>query len=250
MTDGSEILDDALLCNALRDDSTVVVSSGEDFIGAVSSTFETNPSLQMIVPDVIFQDGVLICLFPDVNSLQSAFGRAHVFYEGGTLKGPLKGVNMPTRVYFEWTQNANTGSLSEQELSFKALIAGGWKTHVDGLVRANDTSVDYIIASLVSDASTVLHEWAHARFFMDASYREACEKAFSELDDNIRIAIEKELAMWNYKPSVFVDEFHAYVVEDPSSFGKRWESSLREAHLLLKSLCGPAPVIRRSKSKR
>ncbi|KAI8911419.1 hypothetical protein BC831DRAFT_492294 [Entophlyctis helioformis] len=103
--------------------------------------------------------------------------------------------------------------------------------------NASDSSaVAYIIAGLHGDKSTLLHEWAHARFFLDASYRDLSHQLWDGLDTDARRAIEKELAMRNYRPDVFVDEFQAYVAENPEDFGKRWAPKVRDANRQLRQI--------------
>jgi hypothetical protein len=103
------------------------------------------------------------------------------------------------------------------------------------MVQKPDPCV-YIIASIAGDQSTLLHEWAHATYFIDKSFKDVCDEMYDGLEPTIRIAIEKELAMRKYSPSVYKDEFQAYVLEDCADFGKRWSNILRPHHLKLRQL--------------
>ncbi|KAJ3218606.1 hypothetical protein HDU67_004910 [Dinochytrium kinnereticum] len=230
LADGAEVFNDSDLTGGVRDGCTILVSSGEDFIGSTTQPQLTPTQLPTIIP----HETVLILLYPDSQTLQNAIGRAHIFYEGGTLKGPLKGVNFPTSTYDHWLSTLQSPPpLTPQE------------TQTTNLIKSQPPSISYIIATLASDVSTILHEWAHARFHLDPLYKSECEAAYERLGDGVRNAVNKDLTLWNYRPSVFVDEFQAYIVEDPSSFGRKWEPELREAHIHLKALCGRAPGIDR-----
>ncbi|KAJ3109016.1 hypothetical protein HDU96_007352 [Phlyctochytrium bullatum] len=243
--DGAELVNDSDIAAGLRDGCLVLVSSGEDFIGSALNQTSTTQTSNLAQPEIFLEDGVMILLYSDVSSLQQALGRPHVYYEGGTLKGPLKGINFPVDTFRSWKDLPQTGSLTPAEEFVNKLIFGNEWRQLPSQPQTPSKPPIYLIATLASDASSILHEWAHARFHLDTAYYEACLAAFQNLDDAPKVAIEKELAMWNYQPSVFVDEFQAYVVEDATSFGKRWEPMLRPIHLQLKALCGPAPSVRR-----
>ncbi|KAI9199802.1 uncharacterized protein BJ171DRAFT_517111 [Polychytrium aggregatum] len=107
---------------------------------------------------------------------------------------------------------------------------------------APDQIPHYLIASLRGDTSTILHEWAHAQYFLNAHYRQEAERIWADLDGDLQTAVRKELALRNYSDRVTVDEFQAYIVETPSEFGKKFASRLSLAHRALKGLLPPAPA--------
>eukprot|EP00842_Homolaphlyctis_polyrhiza_P006228 jgi/Hompol1/6606/HPOL_000603-RA len=177
---------------------------------------------------------VLVLLFANAASLKAALGRPHTEYEGGHLKGPLKGINFPTALLDDWA--SRTSDITECEEAVLAIVGS---KDMDGADSGNsDCSARplYVIAGLANDPSTLLHEWAHARFFLDEQFRAVCTAEWNQLEPDVRLAIERELAMRNYKPDVFIDEFQAYVCESSEDFGRRWSHKLRLPHTRLRSL--------------
>ncbi|KAJ3237109.1 hypothetical protein HDU81_009989 [Chytriomyces hyalinus] len=104
----------------------------------------------------------------------------------------------------------------------------------------------YLIAHLNGDKSTFVHEWAHAVFYLQPSYQTACAAVFndaSQVSDSFKTHVTKELILWNYSPSVILDEFQAYLVEGPATvFGKRWAVESKALQTLLRSHLGPIPA--------
>ncbi|KAJ3412458.1 hypothetical protein HDV05_000712 [Chytridiales sp. JEL 0842] len=106
------------------------------------------------------------------------------------------------------------------------------------------TNVTYLLASLPSDPSTTLHEWAHAHFHLSPTYTALCLSTFSSLPPPLRDHITKELLQWGYAADKIVDEFQAYVVEGPLSvFGKKWADGLREVQRGLREGLGVCPFL-------
>lgn len=137
--------------------------------------------------------------------------------------GPLKGVNFPINAWNEWKSK---NELGEQHKWLDECIA----------LFQKDYQVSYLIASLAGDYSTLYHEWAHAIFHLDEEFRKTVHKMWGELEEDLRIAIKKELTMRNYVEAVFADEFQAYLVEDCAGFGSRWAARLRPCQVQLKRL--------------
>ena len=134
-------------------------------------------------------------------------------------------------------ENRNDVSSNSNSLS---LLSPTSSLHKNNLLSS--TRIRYIIACVKGDKSTLLHEWAHARYFLDLDYKQKCVEEFNKLDSAMRIAVERELLSWNYHKNVIVDEFQAYAVEGPLNvFGKKWMGNLREPQTKLRHLCGPVP---------
>ncbi|TPX70334.1 hypothetical protein SpCBS45565_g01732 [Spizellomyces sp. 'palustris'] len=219
------------------------------------------PSDTVFIPPIKTFDaetGVLILAFRNSNSLRAALGRPHVDYEGGTLKGPLKGVNFPTEHLAKWAQDPLTAQATEAEKlmiellddSETAAIARQQpSTAPDGAVPPTGAlptppfrpRTTYICAYVHPDRSTLLHEWAHARFYLCGIYRSLCESLYSDLDDTSRRIVEKELSLRNYKANVYVDEWQAYCVESPMEFGKKSMRVMTDPHRILKKAVGLPP---------
>ncbi|KAJ3040881.1 hypothetical protein HDV00_010341 [Rhizophlyctis rosea] len=222
------------------------------------------------------QPNVIILSFTDAKSLALGLGRPHVKYEGGKeLRGPLKGINMPVSVLPDWVADVGVGELTDAErvvldliglkcqpaksdgaaMGISAVpIADPEATHAEipsvttiaelSLNSTAPSTPTYLIAHLLTDKSTLLHEYAHAFYYLSSSYRAEAHRLWEELDDATRITITKGLAFWNYAPEVVVDEFQAYVIEGPGEFGKKCAGRLGEAHRILRKLVGTVPVIR------
>ena len=154
-------------------------------------------------------------------------GRAHIWYEKTELKGPLKGVNMPIEILLSWRENANNVTVNEQLV-------------IDFVV--GNPKYRYFIAHLNGDSSTVLHEWCHAYYYFNQEYRDLVSELWESLPIKTRNHVNMELKMRNYHTNVYLDEFQAYVRENPMDFGKKWASDLQDIHLLLKSLIKP-PIL-------
>lgn len=100
----------------------------------------------------------------------------------------------------------------------------------------------YLIACLSKDSSTILHEWAHAQYHLDSSYKSLCLDIYhNKLSPQLKLAIEKELRLRSYHPTMYADEFQAYVVETPVEFGKKWIAELKEFHRQLRKHLSPIP---------
>ncbi|KAJ3360872.1 hypothetical protein HDU91_004243 [Kappamyces sp. JEL0680] len=174
-------------------------------------------------PGVYVEDGVLILLFLKAASLSCALQRPHLEYEGRALKGPLKGVNMPLEHLQQWQQNHPPQDTGEEFM-------------VQTIGRLQEShSVRYVIACLKGDASSLLHEWAHAKYWREAAYVAQVRDLYDTLDQKVRLAIERELHMRQYRADVFLDEFQAYCLESPSDFGKRWREALLPIHIQLRA---------------
>ena len=177
----------------------------------------------------ILVDHVLIFLFKSSQQLSDCFSRVHESYEGGKLNGPLKGINFSTEFYNSWI-NDHLNDLCSNE------------TIVFDLVK----DCKYIIGCIKGDASTLYHEWAHANFFLNPKYQEIVKKMYQELPDQIKKVINLDLKMKGYSSNVLLDEFQAYLIENPHEFGKKCFGTLWPLHLeLVKILPRPKFTLRR-----
>ncbi|KAJ3329605.1 hypothetical protein HDU76_007561 [Blyttiomyces sp. JEL0837] len=242
----------------VREDSVILISCGEDFIGT-STPISSKPSTPLTHPKTKLIDGVLILIYPDSQSLSTSLKRPHVYYEGAELKGPLKGVNFPTTSLREWYLSLNSDNSAGQiDGSTSTSFITDAESHVlklsmilsscGSLIPPSDSTtpitVDYIIASIQNDSSTLYHEWAHARYHQDESYRNLCQSEYNSIPETMRTSIQKELKNWNYRDDVTVDEFQAYIVEGPVSvFGKKWIDSVRSLQGRLRGFCGRCPSL-------
>ncbi|KAJ3160694.1 hypothetical protein HDU86_000453 [Geranomyces michiganensis] len=169
---------------------------------------------------------VLILCFRNPPALAAALLRPHVVYEGGHLNGPLKGVNFSSLHYTTWLASPQSPPLTPAEQTTAVLVPATTK---------------YICAYIRNDRSTLLHEWAHARFFVSETYRALCVEQWAALDAGTVKVIRKELEMRGYREDVYIDEWQAYCVEGPGEFGKKAGRALSVAHCTLKREVGAPP---------
>jgi hypothetical protein len=146
--------------------------------------------------------------FKNQNDLKTALERVHIYYEGKQLNGPLKGVNLPLCMIKEWKE---TTEMTDQEAEIIQKV----------MKFTENTYIVYLIAWIERDSSTLLHEWAHSVYYCNSNYRSVVQEIYNSLLPKTKKIIENELALRNYSPLVYPDEFQAYLREDPSDFGKK-----------------------------
>ncbi|KAJ3093122.1 hypothetical protein HK102_007961 [Quaeritorhiza haematococci] len=234
---------------------------------------------------VLHPSGVVVLIFSDMKLMQAMLGRAHVAYEGGELRGPLKGVNFPMEHWMEWVRSqnpaaaddecvagndreacevqspatSNTGGITDDERRMVQILENCWKRkggggtgtkkqHSGSLKKSSFPGTtesimnppkprppSYIIASLSTDTDTLLHEWAHAIYHLSEHYRLKCHDLWSTMvSPSSRAVLEKELELRGYRADVLVDEFQAYVVEEPGCFGRKMKGELVPVHRALR----------------
>lgn len=164
-------------------------------------------------------DDVMIIIFETTLQLSLALSRVHEAYEGGKLKGPLKGVNFPMEFLETWMSN-HTNDLCTQEKQVFELLG----------------DCKYIIATLKGDQSSLYHEWAHAHYYLNPKFQTLVKDMFDGLPAQIKKVISYDLKMRGYSSHVLLDEFQAYIIENPNEFGKKWYSTLIPIHHKLRSI--------------
>lgn len=155
-------------------------------------------------------NNTLILTYPNDMLLRKALLRINTAYEGSELKGPLQGVNFPVKFLNDWIKSIETLTDEEKTIVYKA------------------RNYAYVIAVVENDYSTLLHEKAHAMYFLDKSYREKTITIWESLSEKIQKNIIRTLDSLGYRSNNFLDEFQAYSVEDPFFFGKRYYAELSE----------------------
>jgi hypothetical protein len=183
------------------------------------------------LPTISFinSSGILVLTFENTNSLSKCLQRAHDCYEGGKLRGALKGINMPYDVLYNWTYSIGLHRLKAEELKL-------W-------IKIEKLDVKYVIACIKGDSGTMLHEYAHAIYHLDDSYRKLVGQLWENISKLCIIAICKELKIRNYKEEMWVDEWQAYTVESCREFGKKWGEELLESHQILRKRLGKPAVV-------
>ncbi|KAI8610667.1 hypothetical protein BC830DRAFT_1144710 [Chytriomyces sp. MP71] len=195
------------------------------------------------------QQIVIALSFTSTTQFASCLLRPHVHYEGRALKGPLKGVNFPTCTLVSWLHSlGQISDVTPAEASIlETCIGDDWgkrMNSMDATVFA-PFKASYIIAHLANDRSTFIHEWAHAVFYLDPGYKQACASVFEDTDavsEKFKTHVTKELTQWNYSPDVVLDEFQAYIVEGPVTvFGKKWMGDVKLLQQSLRTQLGEIP---------
>ncbi|KAJ3075167.1 Cilia- and flagella-associated protein 70 [Podochytrium sp. JEL0797] len=280
--DGIACNDATVFWSCVKDGSLVVVSNDKPSAPSRTPSptlLESGANVSVIEDEGSF---VLHLKYASASALQLALKRPHVRYEKQELKGPLKGINFPVCCLVEWVEEvcdaaekeldpveaveAQIAALDVEEqgetrsngldyrslfhpleLNVLELCFGSWTVNVEGKMiipgRAGKT-MHYLIAHTTADRSTFVHEWAHAVFYLRHEYRVLCESVFrDQASDEFRAHLTKELVqLWNYDPSVVLDEFQAYVVEGPLNvFGKKWVNECKQLQGVLRAAVGEIP---------
>ncbi|KAJ3125672.1 hypothetical protein HK098_008332 [Nowakowskiella sp. JEL0407] len=211
-------------------------------------------------PSYCYLDNVIFLFFNNSADLKSALGRPHVFYEGGSLQGPLRGVNFPRLSFMEWVKSLGTdsntiGTIDENSFTLAEISI---ITFINSIADAL-----YIVGCLKSDRTTLFHEWTHSQFFLNSNYKSTVlelwdslntlpksehESLFITFTDQERLkfaqVVNLELKMRGYKVENYTDEFQAYLVaEGEYEFGKKWGGKLKGIVEFLRTSIGSFPII-------
>lgn len=164
---------------------------------------------------------MLILEFSTLQSMEAGLGRVHKLYEGGELKGNLKGVNFPYELYKKYVEkNVLT---PEEKVVQKQIEKQTGITYIVGILKGDGQEYGL---SPKEYKQTCTHETAHYRYYSDERYRKKVQKIWESLGRDVRVYIEKKLKELGYKDEKIVDEFQAYLIEDSKYFGNRVESSI------------------------
>ena len=136
------------------------------------------------------KDRILHVVYDKTCKLPEDIENIASFYEG-SVKGRV-GFNFPMKVAIE---------------SRKSSCVIGYKD-----------KADYVIVYKKGDVITKLHELQHAKFFMDASFRQEVELLWSRFSERFKERAVKMLKKMNYPDHVLLDEFQAYYFTESSNF--------------------------------
>lgn len=193
---------------------------------------------------------VLTLLFPTAALQHAALSRMEAFYESSSnskryltlqqaaderICRDYQGFNFPLRQGVqEWldamheTVNPNDEAdgpkwwaehcSAEENQLLDVLVSLNAISPYEGASSRNlDTDGDgitYVISCIASQAhSTLPHELLHALYFLSPSYRSSVSQQYASLSAANKKVIETDLGMRKYSPSVFEDEFQAYLAE-------------------------------------
>ena len=177
----------------------------------------------LINPLVYYSDGIILFKFKSLANLSDAFLTLNTKYEQSRLNGKLRGCNLPIEFYLK-----NKILDNEAEIYIEKCIT----FHL----QDNTLDIKYIIACLENDKSTLLHEFSHAYYYLNDDYKALVSSEYTFLERKVRQCIEKDLEMRGYHPSVYQDEFQAFVIESDCDFGKRFKTLLNPLHLQFKGI--------------
>lgn len=102
--------------------------------------------------------------------------------------------------------------------------------------RAGSSDPWYMIATGQGDLRTIRHELAHARYYLNHSYREGCDALLAELHPRDRRHMGRRLIRMGYTPAVESDEIQAYLSTSTAKELGKWFDEFHESSL---------PVLRR-----
>lgn len=94
------------------------------------------------------------------------------------------------------------------------------RTHFPQHPLQKYTTAEYVIIYKKKDRQTKLHELQHAKYYMDATFRQEVNRLWNALDVPSKKRIDGLLTQMGYPEHVRVDEFQAYYYTEPSLFGK------------------------------
>lgn len=130
------------------------------------------------------------------------------------------GFNLPLSVINYFEKSAVLQKLAQSHSSSNALYL-----LLQMLKNTNDASC-YVIGVVKGDDSTLAHELAHARFYLDTSYR---DKITSILNASTQLEpLKTHLLAESYHPKVLIDEIQAYLLTDD---GYLYEHGLMSEHI-------------------
>ncbi|CEH17188.1 hypothetical protein CBOM_03251 [Ceraceosorus bombacis] len=101
---------------------------------------------------------------------------------------------------------------------------------LEALAEQSNSPFRYLVSVLQQfAASSLTHEQNHALFHLVPSFASAAQRAWDDLPRKAKSIIQHDLQLRGYAESVWVDEFQAYVAEDPSEFGNVAAEACAEA---------------------
>ncbi|SNX83107.1 uncharacterized protein MEPE_01813 [Melanopsichium pennsylvanicum] len=219
---------------------------------------------------------VLTLLFPTAALQHAALARIEAFYESDTagkryltlqqaaderICRNYQGFNFPLRQGVNdwlddmceatkgddeakspkwWEQHCN----AEEIQLLDVLVELGAVSPYEGASSRNldaeeDGRVTYVISCVASQAhSTLPHELLHALYFLSPTYRMFVSQQYASLSGANKKVIETDLGLRKYSPSVFEDEFQAYMAEGlgtEKEFGNKPSAECREIAEALRS---------------
>lgn len=214
---------------------------------------EASPEKEEPLFGHIVDPPVLTLLFPTAALQHAALARMEAFYESDskaksylTLQQAAdericrnyQGFNFPVRQGVQEWLNAMYEATGQDGARDEADAPRWWAQHcsneenqlLDVLVSlgaispyegtssrdpdSDSGSITYVISCVASQAhSTLPHELLHALYFLSAPYRTFVSQQYASLSSANKKVIETDLGMRKYSPSVFEDEFQAYLAE-------------------------------------
>ncbi len=168
--------------------------------------------------------------FDERSDMIKALARAACHYEKGNLtriKASFVGINMSWLHFNLWIDSLiqleeggkRTGPTPEEWLLISHLI--------------NIDQISYITAYIHGDDDTLVHELAHATFYLDCQYKTQVVDVWNEIKQPHKDIVEKCLKDWGYHSDNWLDEWQAYSVENPSVWSdKRNKDIVKEMQMV------------------
>ena len=158
--------------------------------------------------------------FPTIRAHHFTVEEFEAQYKGNYY-ADWHGFNIPGDVVRKF--EAIFADLSESEKAILAAVKGLPRFYIIGTHEPAPDSDDEPLADVIA------HERAHARYYLDPSYRKAVNEALTILKETHRSAVEKLvewLAKRGYSSEVVDDEINAYLATTDQ---KWWAAHLDEA---------------------
>jgi len=169
--------------------------------------------------------GVIECRFTDRKNLALTFCRFQEYYESPEFKGKIFTLNEYKDWYKkqkngQWTYSTDWGGFNIPKEALIPFLEAKFdplsKRERRFLKKIKPYKAEYIIGICdgnKEDESIIRHEFFHACFNRDTNYRKIVIDLYKVLPAEVVSKITKVFTDLGYHPSVFIDEFQAYLLD-------------------------------------
>jgi hypothetical protein len=154
-----------------------------------------------IVSTIKSLPGLLLCEFTDIKIMDSYLGGFSTEQEG-FIPGRI-GHNIPMDTIHSYMLKIKNHSTSKNNSSVE-------QRFIYNLIKEKYPETKYIIGYKKGDILTKKHEFQHAKYFLNPSFREEVNLLWFSLSSSIRQKYIDYLIMLGYPPETHIDEFQAY----------------------------------------
>jgi hypothetical protein len=152
--------------------------------------------------NITVEDRIVHCVYKSVDQIKDLEKIADD-YEG-KISGRY-GMNFPISIIHKSKYNCNS-NIIKQILKYTESVE----------------SADYVIVYKKGDYQTKMHELQHAKYYLDAKFRQNVKQLWDSLQDKYKSNVIFMLKKMGYPDHVLLDEFQAYYyTEKENFFGKK-----------------------------